>query len=138
MIKILDSPRKKPVLKLGSLNKLGMLPAHLSSSNSNLRKLELENTNLELEIDYNNYISSFAELVLEKKLLNKEKESTEMKLRNCQKQTKTLRDKCQISLERIIDTQYLSALNDSVENSLENLATFHGKNILAKYLQKNH
>jgi hypothetical protein len=119
----LGSPRKtKPTAsKLGSLNKLGMLPTHLSSSSPNLSKIK---TDLEIELMYSDL---FAEMVLEKKLLDDKKKELVVKMKNSQNETRSLRGKCQLLETRIFDVEYLSALNDEAENGIEDLALLHGE-----------
>jgi hypothetical protein len=109
------------------------LPSTLNTSNIYLRKLELENNNLELELAYSEYISSHAELILEKKIFQDTEIALTSSIKSLYEDTKCLQEKFKLIETRINDVKALSWLNDYVDDVQSRTKDFIGKlNILHK------
>lgn len=118
------SPRRK---NSASGRQSMMSQTTLNSTALNLRKMELEHNNLELELIYGEYIQSMAELVIANKKL-KETEATYGKsIKNLSTEVKSLEEKCQVIEERNNNIQLLSNINnyeEAVQNHLKDIESW--------------
>ncbi|XP_011495729.1 PREDICTED: uncharacterized protein LOC105360513 [Ceratosolen solmsi marchali] len=105
------SPKKKLYTSRQST-----LPATLNASTIFLRRLELENNNLELELAYSEYVSSNAELILEKKIFRDTELTLTNSIKSIYEETKYLQEKFKLLETRIKDIKALSWLNDYVDD----------------------
>ncbi|XP_058793402.1 uncharacterized protein LOC131665509 [Phymastichus coffea] len=96
-------------------SRMSMMPSSGNSS-VNLRKIELENNNLELELIYSEYVSSYAELFLEQKSLKEDEDSFEISLKKAHKETKSLLENKKSIETRINDIKALTCINDYLDS----------------------
>ena len=101
---------------------------HISSTIgiSNLRKLELENNNLELELMYSNYIASVAEKVLEEKALIETEKKFIKLVKNMHEETKILNNKCRDLKLRNSEIELLINLKSTTDNEIKSIEQFEG------------
>lgn len=94
-----------------------MMPpsSKITVSAANLRKLELENNNLELELEYSRFINSHAESILEEKALKDTNSFFCNSIRNIHEDLKSLREKYQLIETRINDVKALHSLSDYID-----------------------
>ena len=106
---------------------MSTVPApNLNATVMNLRKLELENNNLELELAYSEYVASFAELILEKKILKDTEVSFCNSMKSICEDVKSLQEKRKLIETRIRDVRALSCLNDYIDIVQSNTQNFKG------------
>ncbi|KAJ8679641.1 hypothetical protein QAD02_015428 [Eretmocerus hayati] len=89
-----------------------MPSAFLNASKINLRRIELETTNIDLELAYNDYVASFAELILEKEILKTSEVTLCDSITKLHEETKVLREQFQSLEKRLNDIKIMSSIND--------------------------
>ncbi|XP_031789623.1 uncharacterized protein LOC100680311 [Nasonia vitripennis] len=119
-----------PSLNTTNASRLSTMPPPASlntTSSADLRKMQLENNNLELELMYSQYIASYAGLILEKKKLKEAEESFSKTMLSLREETRVLLEKYQALKTRLKDIQAYSDLNDYMDIIQENMNEFINK-----------
>lgn len=115
-------------------SRLSMMPPSLNASTLNLRKAEMENNpSLELELAYSEYVSSYAELLLEKKNLKDTEVSFTKSINSLQEEVWSLQEKCKLIETRISDIKALSCINDYADIVQINIKHFIGELLINQW-----
>ncbi|KAL7293383.1 hypothetical protein TKK_0013149 [Trichogramma kaykai] len=118
----LNSPKRKT-----HLSRHSTMPQNTSTNLANLRKMELENNNLEMELVYSNFAASYIELYLEEKKKKEAEQSSSTLIKNLSKETKSLQEYYYTLTRRMEDIVYLSCLNDYTDLVQQNTKDFKDK-----------